>query len=33
MHNPHCDFNGGLLPVGAAYWVSLVEQYLPAAAG
>ncbi|GER18120.1 M20 aminoacylase family protein [Variovorax boronicumulans] len=31
VHNPHYDFNDHLLPVGAAYWASLVEQYLPKA--
>ncbi|MBB3178099.1 M20 aminoacylase family protein [Variovorax sp. Sphag1AA] len=31
VHNPHYDFNDTLLPVGAAYWARLVEQYLPAA--
>ncbi|WP_342129630.1 M20 aminoacylase family protein [Hydrogenophaga sp. OTU3427] len=28
VHNPHYDFNDTLLPVGAAYWVGLVERYL-----
>ncbi len=28
LHNPHYDFNDAILPVGAAYWVSLVEQEL-----
>ncbi len=30
LHNPHYDFNDAILPVGAAYWVSLVEQELAA---
>jgi len=30
VHNPHYDFNDALLPVGAAYWVQLVERYLNA---
>ncbi len=25
LHNPHYDFNDELLPIGAAYWVQLVE--------
>ncbi|MBL8701274.1 MAG: amidohydrolase [Alphaproteobacteria bacterium] len=29
-HNPRYDFNDGALPVGAAFWVSLVETELPA---
>lgn len=28
LHNPHYDFNDEILPVGAAYWVSLVETVL-----
>jgi len=28
LHNPHYDFNDGILPVGAAYWVELVEMKL-----
>lgn len=28
LHNPHYDFNDGILPVGAAYWVKLVETAL-----
>ncbi|MDM0109660.1 M20 aminoacylase family protein [Variovorax sp. J22R24] len=28
VHNPHYDFNDTLLPVGAAYWASLVAHYL-----
>lgn len=30
LHNPNYDFNDEILPVGAAYWVSLVEQQLRA---
>jgi amidohydrolase len=28
LHNPHYDFNDDILPVGAAYWVKLVEMGL-----
>ena len=28
LHNPHYDFNDAILPVGAAYWVKLVEIML-----
>ncbi|MGR8981004.1 MAG: M20 aminoacylase family protein [Gammaproteobacteria bacterium] len=28
LHNPHYDFNDDILPVGAAYWVKLVETAL-----
>ncbi|WP_439598253.1 M20 aminoacylase family protein [Falsiroseomonas sp.] len=28
VHTPHYDFNDGLLPIGAAYWVSLVAHAL-----
>jgi hippurate hydrolase len=28
LHNPHYDFNDDILPVGAAYWVKLVEKVL-----
>ncbi len=28
LHNPHYDFNDDILPVGAAYWVKLVEMKL-----
>jgi hippurate hydrolase len=28
LHNPHYDFNDEILPVGAAYWVTLVELML-----
>ena len=33
VHNPNYDFNDETLPVGAAYWVKLVEMQLPAAEG
>lgn len=29
LHNPSYDFNDDLLPIGATYWVRLVEAYLP----
>jgi len=29
LHNPHYDFNDEILPIGAAYWVKLVETALP----
>jgi amidohydrolase len=28
LHNPSYDFNDALLPVGASYWVKLVEDWL-----
>lgn len=28
LHNPSYDFNDELLPIGASYWVRLVESYL-----
>ena len=28
LHNPHYDFNDESLPVGAAYWIKLVEMIL-----
>ena len=28
LHNPSSDFNDDLIPVGATYWVRLVEKYL-----
>ena len=31
LHNPDYDFNDAALPVGASYWVRLVERLLPAA--
>ncbi|WMW82582.1 M20 aminoacylase family protein [Undibacterium cyanobacteriorum] len=27
LHNPSYDFNDDLLPIGASYWVSLVQKY------
>lgn len=30
LHSPHYDFNDGILPVGAAYWVRLAETILEA---
>ena len=30
LHNPHYDFNDGVLTLGASYWVRLVESLLPA---
>ena len=32
LHNPSYDFNDQLLPLGATYWVRLVEQWLAAKA-
>ncbi|UJP04935.1 MAG: M20 family metallopeptidase [Nitrosomonas sp.] len=29
LHNPNYDFNDEILPLGAAYWVALVENELP----
>ena len=29
VHNPRYDFNDAILPVGASYWVKLVEKFLP----
>jgi amidohydrolase len=29
LHNPHYDFKDEILPIGAAYWVRLVETVLP----
>ncbi|AKQ57895.1 amidohydrolase/peptidase [Bordetella hinzii] len=31
LHNPNYDFNDALLPVGATYWVKLVQAFLPRA--
>ncbi len=31
LHNPSYDFNDELIPIGATYWVRLVEKYLPVA--
>ena len=28
LHNPHYDFNDDILPLGASYWVQLVENVL-----
>jgi hippurate hydrolase len=28
LHNPSYDFNDELIPLGASYWVNLVEKYL-----
>ena len=28
LHNPHYDFNDEILPIGAAYWVKLVDIML-----
>jgi amidohydrolase len=30
LHSPYYDFNDDLLPVGASYWIRLVERLLPA---
>jgi len=29
LHNPGYDFNDDVLPIGASYWATLVEQVLP----
>ncbi|HYG46130.1 MAG TPA: amidohydrolase, partial [Bordetella sp.] len=31
LHNPNYDFNDALLPVGATYWVKLVQKFLATA--
>ena len=31
LHNPYYDFNDAIMPLGAAFWVELVKQQLPAA--
>ena len=31
LHNASYDFNDGLLPIGASYWVKLAEMSLPLA--
>jgi hippurate hydrolase len=31
VHHPAYDFNDEILPIGASYWATLVEQLLPAA--
>jgi hippurate hydrolase len=28
VHNPRYDFNDAILPLGASYWATLVEQEL-----
>jgi hippurate hydrolase len=28
LHNPHYDFNDALIPLGASFWVKLVQQWL-----
>ena len=28
LHNPSYDFNDELIPLGATYWVRLVEKFL-----
>jgi metal-dependent amidase/aminoacylase/carboxypeptidase family protein len=33
LHNPHYDFNDDIIPIGASYWVELVEQELTAGRG
>lgn len=32
LHSPHYDFNDAAIPIGASYWVRLVETLLPTAA-
>ena len=29
VHHPRYDFNDDILPIGASYWATLVEQLLP----
>ena len=29
VHNPAYDFNDDILPLGASFWATLVEQELP----
>ena len=29
LHSPRYDFNDELIPVGASYWIRLVESLLP----
>lgn len=29
LHNPSYDFNDNLLPIGASFWVHLVQRYMP----
>lgn len=33
LHNPHYDFNDEIIPLGASYWVGLVEQELAVGRG
>ncbi|MFP6682930.1 MAG: M20 aminoacylase family protein [Gammaproteobacteria bacterium] len=33
LHNPHYDFNDEIIPIGASYWVELVEQELEVGRG
>jgi hippurate hydrolase len=28
LHNPHYDFNDALIPLGASFWVKLVQAQL-----
>jgi hippurate hydrolase len=28
LHNPSFDFNDELIPLGATYWIRLVEKFL-----
>jgi hippurate hydrolase len=28
LHNPSFDFNDELIPIGATFWVRLVEKFL-----
>jgi hippurate hydrolase len=28
LHTPHFDFNDAIIPLGVAYWASVVEQEL-----
>jgi hippurate hydrolase len=32
LHNPSYDFNDDLIPLGATFWVRLVEESLKASA-
>jgi hippurate hydrolase len=29
LHNPHYDFNDGIIGLGVRYWVNLVRETLP----
>jgi hippurate hydrolase len=31
LHTPHYDFNDDIIPLGAAYWVTLVQHELAGA--